>query len=419
MDSKQLISAISELAATQNIDKVTVAQILRDILQGLIEKKFGDKAKFDVIIDARKGAIQIWRSRTIVADDDPSVNEPDKISLSEARKIEVDFGIGEDVVAEVNLLEVFTRRTVLKSLELTVQKMHFIQQERVYDRYKRLIGKVVTGEVEYIGPRHTTLCDDDHNRLILPNEEKNPGEKFRKRSSLRAIVINVTNKNNKVYITVSRRSADYLREILKQEIPEITDGIVSIRGIAREAGVFSKVIVESQDDRVDPSGACIGPGGGRIRTISKEDLNGEKIHIISYTSKLPILIKRIADISTPLTVETGDNCVMIYGTKDQMAQLYQNVALLTELLGCPVQIIPKHANSIKEPLYLNHLSNVIAPELLQKLKEAGLTTAEQVLSLGPNNLLAKTKLDDKTIQEIYHTLAKQTNQTDPLSNQEV
>ena len=338
MNNEKLIASIAEFAASKNIDRPTVIHMLRDVLQALIEKKFGPGNDFDIVIDPKKGDLQIWRTRIIVADDDRTSEAHNKIKLSEAKKIEVDFEVGEEVVEEVGL-EMFGRRAVMDALQLFMRKKDVLTKEQFYKQYERRMGKLVVAEVGYSKPSITILYDDDKNELLLPKEEQIPGERFRKGSYIKGIIAQVDKLKGRVSIVVSRTSPLFLKELLTLEIPEIFDNIVLIKGIARMPGVRSKVIVESQDDRIDAAGACIGRNARRIQSISKEQLNNERVDIITYTSNLNLFIKRIAGLGVGVEAEEEEEEVVVRAKGDQMPVLHQNLPFLKQILNKEVRIV--------------------------------------------------------------------------------
>ena len=407
MDNEKLVESIAEFAASKNIDRPTVINMLREVLENIIKKKYGKDSNFDIVINPQKGHLQAWQTRTVVADEEFDPNVHNTISLTAAQQIEKDFEIGEEVVEEVPLSK-FGRRAVIEGLNLLIRKKNILEKDQLYERYHRCIGNIISAEVGYSTPRHTILYDDDKNELFLPKKGEIPHERFVRGSYIKVIVENVENKKGKVFIVVSRSSKAFLQALLTLEIPEIYDSIVVIKKIARIPGVRSKIIVESQDDRIDPTGACIGRNARRIQTISKEHLNHEKLDIITYTTNLPLLVKRIVRLTTPVEVETTDHEVVIYGTSDQMPALYPNLLFLKNLLGKPVRIINLHAkNEAEEDVHLDEFANEIDASIIDLVKKAGFTTAKGVLNTSKSVLKEKTNLEEATINTIYDILAKE------------
>ena len=408
MNNERLISSIAEFAASKNIDRPTVIHMLRDVLLSLIEKKFGSENEFDVVIDSQKGDLQIWRSRTIIDDSEKETAGSNTITLSEARKIEADFEVGEEVVDEVSL-DMFGRRAVMDALQFLMKKKRSLEKEQLTEQYNRLIGKVVSAEVVYSNSRETILYDDDRNELTLPKIEQIPHERFHKGSYIKVIISRVES-NNKIKIIVSRASSSYLRELLSLEIPEIIDNIVLVKGIARIPGMRSKVVVESQDDRVDAAGACIGPGGRRIQAISKEHLNNERIDIITYTPHIDVLIKRIAGIMGSISVQESEDEVVIYAAEADMAMFHQNLPFLRKLLEKSVSILRNNSSqdsTEEEDVYLDEFADEVGQDVIDRIKEIGLTTAKSVLKISKEALASKTSLSTEILDFLYKTLKEE------------
>ena len=406
MDNEQLISSIAAFGKS-NIDKSKVIEMLVDVLNNLAQKKFGDKNIVDVIIDKKTGDLQIWRTRTVVADDAEEAKEHHTITLTEARKIEPDFEVGEPVAEEVNI-DIFGRREVLEALKFLAKKRQDLEKERMYDQYKGLVGKVVATQVASTYPT-VILYDDDKNALILPKSGQIPRERLKQGENIQAIVTEVERRNGHVRVILSRSSPAFLKELLTLEIPEILDEIVTIKHLARVAGMRSKVVVQSVDDRVDAAGACIGPGGRRIQSISRQYLNGERVDIIAYTDKLGLFVKRILGVTDPIEVKDDGSEVVIYNNHPhQMSFIRQNIFFVSKILDKPVKVVEGSSGMNTEEdvddVYLDEFSNEIAPQLIEILKKEGFKTARQLLNAQKKEVKEKTGLDQDSIDNLYAIL---------------
>ncbi len=410
MNNEQFIESITEFAASKKIDRPTVIRMLREALKLAIEKKFGSNSNFDIIIDPEKGALQIWRTRTIVEDNDPEVDQPYNISLTEACKKEADFEVGEEVVDEMKI-SMFNRRTVIEALNLFIREKYSLEQSQLYEHYNRLIGQLITAEVGYISNKQQSvmLYDSDKNELILLNSNKIPEERFRKEALIRVLVERIETNGKRIKIFVTRTSPLFVRELLTAEIPEIFDNIVQIMKIARDPGYRTKVIVTSQDDRIEPSGACIGLNGRRIQAI-REHLGYERLDIISHTDNLALLIKRIVGLDKPIAIEESPEGIHIYPTSSQVSSIYENLPFLKELLELPIEIKQhpsKHKTSEHEDVHLDEFTNEIDQNVIGRIKRAGFFTAKSVLKIPPDQLIQKTELTPNTVNHLYQVLQEE------------
>lgn len=399
INNQQLISSFSEFGKSKNVDKPTIIRMLDDVIKGLIIKQFGTASNFDIIINPAKGDLQIWRHREIVADDSEEVNESDKISLSNAQKIEPDFEIGEEVAEEIGL-KAFSRRAIKQALDLLTQKIQDIEKAKLYEQYKKLEGEIISAEVYYLSHYHTLLYDDKKNELILPKKEFIPGEMFRKGQYIRAIIHKVYIHKNKITIMLSRTSPKLLERLLESEIPEISDKLVIIKKIVRQPGIRAKVAVISYDDRIDPVGACVGIKGARIRNIMHQ-ISNEQIDIINYTENLEIYLSRALGLKPGMITK-------IYNTEDAiildlkpgqiaLAIGYKgyNISLASQLIGKDIKV---------NDIYIDEFADVIPEDTLEILKLCKLNTAKMVLALTTEELVEGTKLDEETIQNLCNRL---------------
>jgi len=291
MDSAVLIESFAEFARSKNIDRPTIIKVLEDVFRTMIRKKYGTDTNFDVIINPDSGDLEMWRTREIVDDNSEDIWEPDKIPLAEARKIQDDFEVGEEVAEEVKL-EDFGRRMVQTARQTLIQKIKDLEKELLYYKYKDMVGDLLNVEVYQILKNELICLDSEGNELALPKQEQIFKDKYRKGEPVKAVIHKVELNNGTPRITLSRTSPVFLERLFENEIPEIYDGLIHIRKIVREPGERAKVAVESYDDRIDPVGACVGMKGSRIHTIVRE-LNNENIDVINYTENLELLIQRV------------------------------------------------------------------------------------------------------------------------------
>lgn len=401
INTQQLISSFSEFATAKNVDKPTLIRMLDDVIKKLIIKQFGTASNFHIIINPAKGDLQIWRHREIVADDSEEINQSDKISLSDAQKIQDDFEIGEEVAEEISL-DIFTRRAVKKAEALLMQKIQDVGQVELYKQYKKLEGEIISAEAYYISRAHILLYDDKKNELTLPNKELIPGETFRKSQYIRAVIHKVYIHKNKVTIILSRTSPKFLERLLESEIPEISDKLVIIKKIVRQPGIKAKIAVISYDDRIDPVGACVGIKGVRIRNIMHE-ISNEQIDIINYTENLEIYLSRALGLKPGMITKihnTEDTIILDFKPGNialAIGRKGYNISLASQLMGKDIKV---------NDIYIEEFADVIPKTTIGTLKLCKLNTAKMVLALTTEELVQKTKLDEQTIQNLCNILNK-------------
>ena len=279
-----LISSFSEFKEFKNIDRATMMRIMEDVFRSMVKRKFGTDENFDIILNTEKGDLEIWRNREIVEDDSEELGQPDKISLTEAQTIEPDFEVGEEVSDEIKLDD-FGRRAVLAARQTLVQRVLELEKDNIYKKYKDRVGDIITGEVYQIWKKEILVLDDEGNELILPKNEQIPSDFYKKGDTLKAVILRVEMQNITPRIVISRTDPAFLARLMEMEVPEIFDGLITIRSIVREPGERAKVAVESYDDRIDPVGACVGMKGSRIHGIVRE-LRNESIDVINFTNNL-------------------------------------------------------------------------------------------------------------------------------------
>ncbi len=412
MHSGDLVASFAEFAREKNIDRPTMIAVLEDVLRTMIRKKYNDDSNFDIILNAETGDLEMWRTREIVDDNSEDIWDFDKIPLSEARKIEPDFEIGEEVAEEVKLID-FGRRVVQTARQTLIQKIKDLEKEMLFNQYKDLVGELVTVEVYQILGREVICMDQDGNELSLPKFEQIPKDRFRKGNSIRAVIHKAEINNGNPRVILSRTSPVFLERLFEQEIPEILDGLISIRKIVREPGERAKVAVESFDDRIDPVGACVGMKGSRIHSIVRE-LENENIDVIQWTDNMPLLISRAlspAKISSVQIDENGERA-SVFLKPDQVSLAIGkgglNIKLASRLIGMELDVFRDvEQDFIEEDVDLDEFSDEIDSWILSELHKIGLDTAKSVLALSKEELVRRTELEEETVNDVLEILAKE------------
>jgi N utilization substance protein A len=412
MHSGELIASFSEFAREKNIDRPTMIKVLEDVFRTMIRKKFGSDHNFDVIINADSGDLEMWRTREIVDDNSEDIWDTDKIMLSEAQKIQPDFEIGEEVADEVKLDD-FGRRVVQTARQTLIQKIKDLEKEMLYVKYKDLVGELIIVEVYQILGKELVCLDGESNELVLPKSEQIPKDRPRKGSSIRAVVHKVEMNNGTPRITLSRTSPVFLERLFEQEIPEILDGLISVRKIVREPGERAKVAVESYDDRIDPVGACVGMKGSRIHTIVRE-LENENIDVIQWTDNLNLFISRAlspAKISN-IQVDNERKRVAVYLKPDQVSLAIgkggMNIKLAGKLVSMELDVFRDiEGEEDEEDVDLSEFSDEIEDWVLDEFRKIGLDTAKSVLAISKEDIARRTELEEETIDEILGILSRE------------
>jgi N utilization substance protein A len=412
MHSGELIASFSEFAREKNIDRPTMIKVLEDVFRTMIRKKFGSDHNFDVIINADSGDLEMWRTREIVDDNSEDIWDTDKIMLSEAQKIQPDFEIGEEVADEVKLDD-FGRRVVQTARQTLIQKIKDLEKEMLYIKYKDLVGELIIVEVYQILGKELVCLDSESNELVLPKIEQIPKDRPRKGSSIRAVVHKVEMNNGTPRITLSRTSPVFLERLFEQEIPEILDGLISVRKIVREPGERAKVAVESYDDRIDPVGACVGMKGSRIHTIVRE-LENENIDVIQWTDNLNLLISRAlspAKISN-IQIDNERKRVAVYLKPDQVSLAIgkggMNIKLAGKLVSMELDVFRDiEGEEDEEDVDLSEFSDEIEDWVLDEFRKIGLDTAKSVLAISKEDIARRTELEEETIDEILGILSRE------------
>jgi N utilization substance protein A len=405
MAQMNLLDTFSEFKELKNIDRPTMMSVLEEVFRATLIKIHGTDENYDIIINVDKGDFEIWRNREVVADED--FEDPNtQIPLSEARKIEDDYEVGEDVTDEVKMEE-FGRRAILALRQNLTNKILELERDNLYNKYKGRIGEIVTGEVYQIWKREILVLDDEGNELILPREEQIPSDFFRKGDTIRAVVERVEMRNGTPLIIISRTSTIFLERLFELEVPEIFDGLITIQKIARVPGERAKVAVESYDDRVDPVGACVGMKGSRIHGIVRE-LRNENIDVINYTSNLQLFIQRsLSPAKVNNVALKDDNRADVYLEPDQVSLAIgkngHNIKLASQLTGYEIDVY-REVGEDEEDVDLDEFSDEIEGWVIDQLKAIGLDTAKAVLELSRDDLINRTDLEDETIDNVLNIL---------------
>lgn len=406
MEHINLVESFSEFKEFKNIDRATLMRILEEVFRSMLTKKYGSADNFDIIVNVDKGDLEIWRNRTIV--DDNAVEDPNQqIAYSEAIKIEPDFEIGEDVSEEFKM-EHFGRREILSIRQNLASKILDLEKDNVYKKYKERISEIVTGEVYQVWKKEILILDDEGIELILPKSEQIPTDFYRKGDSMRAVVSKVEMKNNTPVIILSRTSSMFLERLFEQEVPEVFDGLITIKNIVRVPGERAKVAVESYDDRIDPVGACVGMKGSRIHGIVRE-LKNENIDVINFTTNPTLYIQRAlspAKISS-IVIHDDTKRADVYLKPDQVSLAIGkggfNIKLAGKLTGYEIDVY-RDTDEDSEDVDLQEFSDEIDQWIIDELKNIGCDTAKSVLEISIEELVQRTDLEEETIKEVIRIL---------------
>jgi N utilization substance protein A len=403
MENLNLIDTFSEFKELKNIDRATMMTVLEDVFRNLLLKKFGTDENFDIIINIDKGDFEIWRNREVV--EDGQVEDPNlQISLKDAKKIDEDYEIGEEVTDEVKLLD-FGRRAILALRQNLTNRILDLEKNNIYNKYKDKIGDVVTGEVYQVWKKEILTLDDEGNELILPKTEQIPSDYFRKGDTIRAVVVRVEMRNNNPLIILSRTSPVFLERLFELEVPEIFDGLITIKKIVRIPGERAKVAVESYDDRIDPVGACVGMKGSRIHGIVRE-LRNENIDVINFTNNIQLFIQRALSPAKIVSIKINEEKKRadVYLQPEEVSLAIGkgglNIKLASQLTGYEIDVYREAEEEDDEDVNIDEFADEIEAWILDELKGIGCDTAKSVLELTREDLIKRTDLEEETVDEI-------------------
>jgi N utilization substance protein A len=403
-----LSSIFKEFKESKSIDKQTLINVLEDSFRNVIAKMYGSDSNYDVIVNPDTGDLEIYRNRLVMEDDDVA-NPETQIALSEAREFDDEIELDEEFTDKVDL-ESFGRRMILNLRQTLASKILELQKENLYLKYSSMIGQVVTGELYQVWKKEMLLLDEDGNELYLPKQNQIPSDFYRKGEMVRAVVIQVENKNQNPKIILSRTSPLFLQRLFEQEVPEVKEGLIAIKKIARIPGERAKVAVESFDDRIDPVGACVGIKGARIHGIVRE-LRNENIDVINYTPNVNLYIQRTlspAKISS-MEIDEENKAAKVYLQPEEVSLAIGkggfNIKLASMLTGYQIDVYREINEQDMDDIYLDEFNDEIDQWVLDALKAVGLDTAKDVLGMSKEQLLKQTDLEEETIDEVLEILA--------------
>lgn len=403
-----MIDTFREFKETKNIDRTTLVSVLEESFRNVLAKIFGSDENFDVIVNPDKGDFEIYRNRVVVADGEVE-DENKEISLTEAQKIEPDYEVGEDVSEKVDFNK-FGRRAILTLRQTLASKILELEHDSLYNKYNDRVGQVISGEVYQMWKREVLIVDDENNELILPKAEQIPADQYRKGETVRAVILRVDNENNNPKIILSRTSPMFLERLLEAEVPEISDGLIAIRKIARMPGDRAKVAVESFDERIDPVGACVGVKGSRVHGIVRELCN-ENIDVINYTSNVKLFIQRAlspAKVSS-INIDEENHKAEVYLQPEEVSLAIgrggMNIKLASMLTEYTIDVFREiDENAADEDIYLEEFSDEIDQWVIDAIKSIGLDTAKQVLNAPREMLIEKADLEEETVDNVLNVL---------------
>ena len=402
MEHINLVETFSEFKEFKNIDRETMMRIIEDVFKHMLEKKYGDEAQFDIIVNIDKGDLEIWRNREIVEDGEVE-DENLQIVFSEAIKIEPDFEVGEEVSEELKLSD-FGRREILTIRQNLISKIQEYEKDNIYNKYKERIGEIITGEVYQVWKKEILVLDDENIELILPKSEQIPSDFYRKGDTIRAVVSKVEMRSSSPVIILSRTSPIFLERLFEAEVPEVYDGLITIKRIERVPGERAKISVESYDDRIDPVGACVGMKGSRIHGIVRE-LKNENIDVINFTSNATLFITRALSPAkiTSIVLDEENKKAEVYMKPDQVSLAIGkggfNIRLAGKLTGYEIDVY-RDTDIDSEDVDIQEFSDEIDQWIINDLKTIGCDTAKSVLEISIDELVSRTDLEKETINEV-------------------
>lgn len=407
-ESVNMLDAFKEFTTDKSIDRTALVSVLEESFRNVITKLFGSDENFDVIVNPDKGDFEIYRNRVVVPDGEVE-DENREISLSDAQKIEDDYEVGEDVSERVDFAK-FGRRAILNLRQTLASKVLELEHDNLYNKYKDRVGQVVSGEVYQVWKREVLLVDDDNNELILPKSEQIPGDQYRKGETIRAVIARVDNENNNPKIILSRTSPVFLERLLEAEVPEINDGLITIKRVARMPGDRAKIAVESYDERIDPVGACVGVKGSRVHGIVRELCN-ENIDVINYTSNTKLFIQRAlspAKVSS-INIDEENKKAEVYLRPEEVSLAIgrggMNIKLASMLTEYTIDVFRVVSeNEADEDIYLDEFADEIDQWVIDSIKAIGLDTAKSVLNAPREMLIEKADLEEETVDHLLSVL---------------
>lgn len=406
MSNINLIDSFQEFKDFKNIDRPTMMSVLEDVFRSMIRKKYGTDENCDVIVNTDNGDLEIWRTR-VVMEDGFSEDDDLEIELAEAKKYDADLEVGDEFIEQITL-ESFGRRAILAARQTLVSKILELEKDEIFKKYKDRVGEIVTGEVYQVWKKETLVLDDEGNELLLPKSEQIPADYFKKGDSVKAIVYKVDMMNSNPKIIISRTAPEFLQRLFELEVPEIFDGLITIKKIVREPGERAKVAVESYDDRIDPVGACVGMKGSRIHGIVRE-LKNENIDVINYTNNTQLYIQRALSPAKITSIKLDDEkkTAAVYLKPDQVSLAIgrggHNIKLAGKLTGYEIDVY-READEHDEDVDIEEFSDEIDGWIIDEFKRIGLDTAKSILALSVHELVKRTDLEEETVKEVLSIL---------------
>jgi N utilization substance protein A len=406
MSNINLIDSFQEFKDFKNIDRPTVISVLEEVFRSMLRKRYGTDENCDVIVNPDNGDLEIWRTRTVM-EDGFSEDDDLEIELAEAKAIDPDLEVGDDFIEQITL-ESFGRRAILAARQTLVSKILELEKDEIFKKYKDRVGEIVTGEVYQVWKKETLVLDDEGNELLLPKTEQIPADYFKKGDSVRAIIEKVEMLNGNPKIIISRTVPEFLQRLFEMEVPEIFDGLITIKKIVREPGERAKVAVESYDDRIDPVGACVGMKGSRIHGIVRE-LKNENIDVINFTNNISLYIQRALSPAkiTSIKLDDEEKRAAVYLKPDQVSLAIgrggHNIKLAGKLTGYEIDVY-REAHEDDEDVDIEEFSDEIEGWIIDEFKRVGLDTAKSILSLSVDELVKRTDLEDTTVKDVIEIL---------------